>query len=97
MMVIERPALAKNRPMQNTYPPRRPGNPQKSVTSDSPEFLCRNHSVSASPGARARPLMRSRLDAPPPRQHPVARGIEGEEIATSSAGLIFAPADRHAL
>ena len=61
------------------------------------ETLSYAKAASASPGARARPLMRSRLDALPPRQHPGARGIEGEEIATSSAGLIFAPADRHAL
>ena len=34
-------------PMQNTYPPRRPGNPQKSATPSQLDFLCRNHSTSA--------------------------------------------------
>ena len=38
----------------------------------------------------------SPLDAPPSRQQPTAGGIEGEEIASSSAGLIFGPTDRHA-
>ena len=40
-------------PMQNTYPPRQPRNPQKFATPTQPDFLCRNHSTSVYPTSGA--------------------------------------------